>query len=280
MLELLSFIKRFKVYIVFVIALLICLFLIRTNENTKTSPFRSFVILNISKLQELLPVSLNPNQTINVNTSLRELNLKLYSDVVRMKQAEKEYNKLSKMLGFKEKSEYPVIPAAVVGLTEIETRIYATINKGSVDGIKDGMAIRTDAGLVGLVKSHTSNYSIIDIVTNTNVNIAAKTQRNDVRGIVKWQGGNDLIFDKVSAFLDVQVGDVILTSNISNRYPPDIPIGQITIVREDKSSMFYDITVKPYFNINELQEVFVVKYIPNPERQELVNRIEKSLRNR
>lgn len=278
--EIITFIKRFRTHFVFTFLFIISLVMINSNSNTSIGGFRSFMILQITQLQEYLPISLNPSTTRNINKSLRELNLELYSGVVRMKQAEKEYIKLLKLADFKEKTEFPVTTSNVIGKSITDSRTYLTLDRGMNDKILRGMPVRTDAGLVGTIIGVTEKFSLCEVITNKNVKVAIKVQRNDVNGILQWAGNENMKINRVSLFYDVQAGDRVLTSNMSNKYPPNIPVGQIIAVDEDKSTMYYSITLSPYVKFNELEEVFIVKFIPNKERQKLLNNIEKSLINR
>ncbi|MFW5701969.1 MAG: rod shape-determining protein MreC, partial [Bacteroidota bacterium] len=73
-------------------------------------------------------------------------------------------------------------------------------------------------------------------------------------------------------------GDEIITSNYSNKYPAEIPIGEIASVGDDPGSLFLRIEVRPFVNFSTLQQVFVIDTLPDPERQNLIRRMEDRLR--
>jgi rod shape-determining protein MreC len=194
-----------------------------------------------------------------------------------MRQSLLENKRLIAMIGFAEKLNVPFVPAEVTGRTIIEMRSYITINRGSASGISEGMSVRTDAGLTGVVTAVTNNYSLVEILLNRNIRIASKIQRNGITGIVSWEGGNNLYLKNIPETFDIQIGDVILTSNYSNKYPEDIPIGQIINIEKDPSSLFLKVTVKPFVNFASLEEVFVIKQLPDPERISLIKEMQKRL---
>ena len=278
--ELINFIKKYKVFFVFSLLLITCLLLINANINNRAGTFRSFVIVSVSNLQKYLPLSLNPGVTQNINQELRQLNLELYSDVVHAKSAIKEYNKFKKMVDFQEQEETPTIVCKIIGKSLIETRTYLSIDKGKLEGVKRGMAVRTDAGLVGTITGVSNNYSICESIVNKNVKISVKTQRTNAQGILNWKGGENLIIEKISNDFDVQTGDIVFTSNMSNKYPADIPVGQIILVNENSGSYFYDISLEPFVDINKIEFLFVVAQLPDPERVNLLENIEQNLKNR
>lgn len=278
--ELLAFLKKFKVHITFAGLMIVSLLLINVNSNAGLDNFRSFVIVTVAKIQKVMPVTLNPTESRNINQELRELNLQLYSDVVQMKNAAKEYDKLKQMIDFKDNERLESFVARVVGKSTVETRAYLTLDKGSDAGVRRGMPVRTDAGLVGLITGTTANYSVCEPITNKHVATAVITQRTDCQGILKWEGGNKFSVNYISTLFDVQTGDIVLTSNMSNKFPPEIPVGQISKVEEDKTGDFYKITLTPYADFDRAEYVFVVNSLPNPERVQLIEEIEENLKNR
>lgn len=277
--DFLYFIKKYKVYFTYAGLVVISLLLINMNFNNQLGGFRSFVIVTVSKIQTHLPVTLNPTESKTINQELRQLNLELYSDVVKMKSAVKEYNKLKKVIEYKEEAAEETIVGKVIGASTVETRSYITIDQGKQAGVARGMAIRTDAGLVGSVVGVTENYAICEILLNQHVKVSVETQRTNCHGILEWQGGEELLVKNISAMFDVQTGDVVLTSNMSNKYPVDIPVGQITKVEEDPSSFSYKLTLQPFVDFDKLEYVFVIAQLPNPERIRLIENIERNLKN-
>jgi rod shape-determining protein MreC len=273
--ELINFLNRYKVYFTYTFIVVFSLWMIGLNQTNQLGGFRTFVIFSMSQIQRVLPITLNPNSIKYENQSLRELNLKLYSNVVKMKQATSEYDNMRRLAEFKDKSNLVMFSSNVVGKSNVEMRQYLTLDRGSSEGVKRGMAVRTDAGLVGNIVGVSSNYSICEIIMNKHAKAAVKIERTGEGGIMSYDGGSTLNIEKISKLLDVQIGDIVLTANISQKYPADIPVGQITEVKEDKSSLFYIIKVKPFVNLSTIEQVFIIKQRPNPQRIKLLEDIER-----
>jgi rod shape-determining protein MreC len=211
---------------------------------------------------------------------LRELNLQLSSEVSKMRHALVENKTLRDMVELKKKTEFPYVAAEVVGKSSVEMRNYITINKGRADGIMEGMGVRTDAGLVGIVVGVNDKYSLVESVMNREVKIAAKTQRSRIDGLIVWEGGEEFILKNVPKSFDVKKWDMIVTSDYSDKYPADIPIGKVSALNEDKGDLFLKIKIKPEVNFSSVEEVFVVKYIPDPERNALIRQLDELLKAR
>ena len=77
---------------------------------------------------------------------------------------------------------------------------------------------------------------------------------------------------------DVKPGDTIITSNFSNKYPKEIPVGFVERTLELPGDIYMRIEVKPFVNLATLEQVFILKYIPDPERLKLIRGIDEKLR--
>jgi rod shape-determining protein MreC len=108
----------------------------------------------------------------------------------------------------------------------------------------------------------------VNVLSNTDFRASAKIQRSRVDGIIAWDG-KILSLKNVPKTRDVKTGDVVITSEYSNTYPPNIRIGIVSDVQEQGSLLFKSITVTPDIDFIKLEEVFVIQYTPNTERIEL-----------
>jgi rod shape-determining protein MreC len=65
--------------------------------------------------------------------------------------------------------------------------------------------------------------------------------------------------------LDFQVneGDPVVTSGIrESLFPPDIPVGRVADVKRTPGSLQLDVRVEPAADLNRLQFVAVLRYLP------------------
>ncbi len=276
--ELVNFVKRFRDFIAFTALIIISLSLISMGNVSRIGGFRTVVIGTIGWLQELFAWIPNPGALKSENRALRSLNFQQSSEVIKMRRALIENQKLREMIGFKSENQENVLSAEIIGKTSIELRNYLTINRGENDGVKQGMAVRTDAGLVGIVMGISDNFSLIETIMNRNIKISVVIQRTLINGILVWEGGDNFLLKYIPESYDVQAGDVVLTSNFSNKYPVDIPIGQVVNIENDETSLFLRIEVKLFADLATLQQVFVVLQLPDAERREMIVDMEKRLK--
>ena len=273
-----EFIIRFKNYISFAALIVISLSLISMGDVNKIGGFRTFVFGTFGWVQEAFSWIPNPKATQSENKALRELNLQLSNEVTKMRDAVVENKALRKLLELKEKSNRDFIAVSVVGKTKIQLRNYLIINKGGDNGIKVGMPLRTDAGLVGVVIGTSNNYSLVESIINREIKISAKCLRSDYKGIVVWEGGQNMLMRDILQTYDVKKGDIIVTSEFSNKYPEGIPIGKVTKTEEAEGHLLLKVVVKPYVNFETLEEAFAIPVIPDTERIELIKKLDETLK--
>lgn len=278
MLQLLNLILKFKDYAALTLLGIISLSLISMGDVSKIGGYRAFVVGTIGWLEEAFAWVPNPDALKTENRAVRELNLYLSSELIKSRQALTENKKLRDMLDFKNSIDYPLVSAEVVGKSTIELREYITINKGKKDNIQRGMAVRTDAGLTGVVVIVEDNYTLVETLNNRQVKISAKINRNGIDGILIWSGDKYFNMQNIPKSFDVQEGDELITSNYSRKYPPGIPIGKIVRVEDDKTTLFHKIYVKPYVSFSTLEQVFIIQYISDPERLKLIVDMEERLK--
>jgi rod shape-determining protein MreC len=248
------------------------------GDVSKIGGYRAFVVGTIGWLEEAFAWVPNPDALKTENRAVRELNLYLSSELIKSRQALTENTKLRDMLEFKQGIDYPLVSAEVVGKSTIELREYVTINKGKNENIARGMAVRTDAGLTGIVVIVEDNYSLIETLNNRQVKISAKINRNGIDGILIWGGNKYFNLQNIPKSFDVQVGDELVTSNYSRKYPPGIPIGKVIKVEDDKTTLFHKIYVEPYVSFSTLEQVFIIQYVSDPERLKLIVKMEERLK--
>ncbi|MFM7774549.1 MAG: rod shape-determining protein MreC, partial [Candidatus Kapaibacterium sp.] len=133
-----DFIVRFKEYIVLVILTVMCFSFMSYGSLGQLGGFRSLVIATIGVVQSAFSWLPNPVALKAENAALRDLNLQLSREVVKMRQSVIENDKLRSLLNFKSTQRHTLLACEVIGKSASEFRNYVTINRGSGDGIQEG----------------------------------------------------------------------------------------------------------------------------------------------
>jgi rod shape-determining protein MreC len=259
---------EFRTYVLLTILIIISLILMTLNDNPQIKQIRTAATVLFGLLQE--PLNFIPNYLglKSENEFLHRTNIRLVDEVQQLREAKLENIRLRQMLALKEQLPYNLITARIVNKNLTLLRNTLTLNRGSADSVRQNMPVVSEGGLVGIVTLVSKHYSVVNILTNTDFRASAKIQRSRVDGIIAWDG-NSLSLKNVPKTRDVAVGDVVVTSEYSNTFPPDIRIGLVSSVRELGSLLFKSITVAPSIDLIKLEEVFIVQYVPDQERLEL-----------
>jgi rod shape-determining protein MreC len=277
MFQIIEILIKWKDQFLFLAFFLISLILISTSNTDKITGFKSLVISTFGGMQIAIFGSGNSASLKNENIALREMNLRLSRELIKNREAKSENQRLRSIIGFKETFQKDIVPAEVIGVLEYNNRYYITLNTGSIDSIQKGMPVRTDAGLVGVLHELTSDYAIVETLINRNVKVAVKDVRSGVYGMLEWEGAENFRLKNIPESYDIKVGDLLITSNYSNKYPEGIPVGTVSSVNNDLTSLFLDINVDIAVDFKLLSQVFIVREIPDPERIKLIEELESKL---
>ena len=182
-------------------------------------------------------------------------------------------NQISSMESAKTGDSILYIPAKVVQMTTDQLHNYLTINRGSKDGIQRSQGVRNEDGVVGIVRTVGTNYSVVLPLINTHTNLSCRFAKNDYIGTLQWDG-KDCRFGQltdVAAHMVVNVGDTIITSGLSPVFPEGIPVGIVenSVLKEGDS--YYTIRVRLNTNFKRIKYVEVVQNAAQQEMEDLQN---------
>ena len=159
---------------------------------------------------------------------------------------------------------YKKVAANVIGKDSGNWFNMFIIDKGSKDGIEKDMNVIAGSGLVGIVTDVAPNYakvkSIIDDTSSVSGMDLATSDNCIIRGNLQMMNENQEI--ELSDLKDtddqVQAGDQIVTSYISDKYLQGILIGYIKDVSVDSNNLTKSGTITPVVDFEHIQEVLVI----------------------
>ena len=138
---------------------------------------------------------------------------------------------------------------------------HLTLNKGRKHGIKEGMGVFNEDGVIGRVKGVTNNFASVISLLHTEVLVSSKIKKTDVFGSTKWDGVDSrkakLIY--VPRHVTIAVGDTIVTSGYSSIFPEGINIGFVEEATFGDDTDYLDITIRLAAHFMELNYVYLVE---------------------
>ena len=265
----------FKEYFLLALFLLLSTALLARNNTDQVRAIRSGTLAATGMLQEVVRVCTGYFALRHENRVLRELNLSLSDEVNRLRESRLENIRLRQMLGLKERPAFPYISARVVGAQLQTGRNTLTIDAGERNGVRMTMPVVTDRGLAGKVIATSTGFSVVQTLMHKDIRVSARVQRSRVNGIIRWSAGRMLQLMHVPKTLDVQTGDMIITSEFSSIFPPGIRIGVVSATRQIPGELFQVVDVIPSVDFDRLEEVFVAAFTPDSSRIALQRRLQE-----
>ena len=176
------------------------------------------------------------------NESLREQVASLQADNTRLSLYEKENAKLSALLKIAQK--------------------YPEYNKGTSDGVEANMVLAAPEGLVGKIIESGATYAKGQSILDSRSSVPAMSARTGDLGVVKGDYtlmNNGLCkMEYIDAEAEIAVGDEIVTSHLSDVYPPGLTIGRVKEIKNDTNGLTRYAIIEPAVDLKHLDTLLVI----------------------
>lgn len=263
-------------YLLFVLTIIcIILMLITFGTNVFNKPFSSafgYVIVPFEqgisnaggwlsrRSDELVQI----RSLMSENEKLKEQIAALTEENTLLNQDKYELNKLRQLFELDQQySQYDKVGARIVARDAGNWYTSFIINKGYEDGIEEDMNVIAGGGLVGRITSVGPNWSRVQAIISDNFNVSGMTLATKDNLIVS--GNLQTMADGVINFSQlvdsknvVQVGDKVVTSDISDKFLPGILIGYIHNIEQDANNITKSGTLTPVVDFEHLSEVLII----------------------
>lgn len=187
---------------------------------------------------------------------------RLESEVIQLNEYKMENQRLKGLLNYKQvmAGSYEALTASVVSRDPGNWFRTVILNRGSSDGVNENMTVLTPQGLVGRVISVTPSTCEALLITDPRSGVGSIIQDSRTPGIVEGitssTGMARMIHIPNDAPLDL--GQAVVTSGIGSIFPKGLPVGEISGVRSESSGLFKSADIKPYADLNRLEEVLII----------------------
>lgn len=185
-------------------------------------------------------------------------NNELMARLTVMNELQVENDRLRGLLEFKQSNKMELITAQVIGRDLISDHRTVTINKGTRDGLKSGMAVITTMGAVGYIFRPEQISSHVMLVTDRYSVVDAIVARSRAQGIVEGKADNSMSLKYVEKTADVKDGDIVVTGGLDNIFPKGFPIAIVEAIEKKAYTISLKVDLRPVVDPYKLEEVFVV----------------------
>ena len=254
-----NFIQAHRTYLVFGVTVFLSFCLMTLSMENKVALTRLVSFSTLRTGHWMFSWLIDLFNVREENRTLREQNLRVSLELLKLREEHLENIRLRSLLGFKSRLTYPYIPAEVVARDPGRLPSTVLINVGRKDGVEDRMAVVNGDGLVGKVLTTSAESSVVQILQDRNCRVSAVAQNKDrPQGIVRYEDGKFLLQD-APARSTIAVGDVVVSSGVGGVFPEGLLIGTVEAVGRDETGLFREVTLKPGVDFNTLEEVFVLQ---------------------
>jgi rod shape-determining protein MreC len=124
------------------------------------------------------------------------------------------------------------------------------------------MGVISMHGVAGIIEEVGERYSTAISVLNSSARISASIKRNDYFGSLVWKEADPrhMILEAIPRQADILIGDTIVTSGYSFKFPKGIFIGTVERFWTEGGSNYFTVEVKLHEDIARLDRVYIVEF--------------------
>lgn len=232
---------------------------VSTGFNGMLVNTQSWISSRFLAIQDFLTVPRDVIALRQQNASLQSDMARLQAQVVQLQQQVAETQALAALVNFSRSNpESSYTAASVIGRDPSPFLHYIIIDKGSNDGVRRGMPVVTDQGLVGRVDAVISNAARVQLITDPASVINVRLEKTGREAQLIGTISGDLSLDLIPQDVVIGTGDVVLTSGLGGGYPTDLIVGQVLSIRKRDSDLFQQATVQPVVDFTQLKIVLII----------------------
>src|SRR4051812_36025981 len=186
---------------------------------------------------------------------------RLQSEIARLRELEVENRDLRNLLGLKQRTGTgELLPVRAIARDPSPFVQAVTIDRGTEDGVREGMPVITWRGVVGRVNRVGPTSSKVLLITDTSSSISGRIQGSESRvtGLVRGRQEGGLIMQHIPQEESLQTGDTIVTSDLGAILPEGLVIGQIVQIRRKDVDVFQEAVLEPSADMKSLDRLYVL----------------------
>ena len=244
------------------------------NFTTLLVSAQSWVYTRFVVIQEFLTLPRDVVALRQRNADLETEVSRLQAQVVQLQNSVSQADALAALVHFSRSNpENSYSAASVIGRDPSPFLRYIIIDKGSNDGLRRGMPVVTDQGLVGRVDAVINSAARVQLITDPTSSVNIRLEKAKKEAVLTGTVSGNLVLDLVAQDVNLEAGDLVLTSGLSGGYPADLIVGQVLSTRKRDADLFQEAVVQPVVDFTKLKIVLIITdfrpvditpLIPNP----------------
>ncbi|MGR9106642.1 MAG: rod shape-determining protein MreC [Gammaproteobacteria bacterium] len=209
--------------------------------------------------QEWLDSLTDYKSLVEENRKLKEEQLVYKTRLLKFSALEKENIRLRDLLDSSFKLGEQVLVGELLAVNLDPYKHTVLVDKGTRFGVFVGQPVLDANGVVGQVYRANPLDSEIVLISDPSHAIPVQVNRNGLRTIAVGTGKiNELSLPFLPNNVDIQAGDLIITSGLGGVFPQGYPVGVISEVSPQPEKPFSKITARPSAHLDRARELLFV----------------------
>lgn len=236
------------------------LLLLVTGERLPTASLRgigAFLFAPFDRVvlaADRLAAAWRENQQLHLRIATLEM------ENQRLRAGGQENARLREALGLPIHRGFPARPVEILSFSGDGLITGATLSAGHSAGIREGDPVVTIDGLLGRVGEVFPGLSRVVLLNDPNAAVACEVESTGVLGVLRFTAAPRprLALTNVPMSDTVRVGERVLTSGLSQRYPRGLLVGAVAAIGRDPSGLTQDIEIAPAARLSRVRHAFVL----------------------
>jgi len=271
--NLLAFFRRFRIFLLFVLLQVLALSTYftylsypRSQYLTSASSVTSSLLETKSSVTKYWNLGVNNRNLQHENIRLRN---KIKGSYIRLE------NSLVKIQDTLYRQQYEYTPCQVINSSVNKRNNFFTLNVGYSQGIKRGMGVFSDKGVVGVIHSTSQHYSVVKSVLTEHINVDVILESSGAFGLLKWDGRDPQIgsISGISNDMKIKKGTKVVTRGGSTIFPKGILVGYIKQLKPIEGKPLWDVSIRFSEDYRSIQNVYVIKNLLKEEQDKIESTI-------
>jgi rod shape-determining protein MreC len=192
------------------------------------------------------------------NEALKRLEITNAQALLRAEQMASDNTRLRDLLGAREKLATRSMATEVLYENRDAFSRSVTIDKGSRDGVLEGMPVIDANGLVGQVTRSFVASAEVTLITDKNMAIPVESQRSGQRSVLFGAGAGELELRYLANSVELKAGEVWMTSGLDGIYPAGLPVGKVKAAPSEREGSFARNRLQPLAAVEQARLLLVL----------------------
>jgi rod shape-determining protein MreC len=224
-------------------------------------PLQASVSSVFGQAEDVASVVRRMTELSRQNDQYREEIDRLQAEIASLRELEVENRDLRNLLGLKQRAGTgELLPVRVIARDPSPFVQAITLDRGTDDGVQEGMTIITWRGVVGRVSRVSPTSSKVLLITDTSSSISGRIQSSESRvtGIIRGRPEGGLVMHRIPQEETLQTGETVVTSDFGGLMPEGLVIGQIVQIRRKDVDVMQEAVIEPSADMKRLERLYVL----------------------